>query len=450
MLADAAPRALWHDLHDARPTSTPPAGPDSADLVIIGGGFTGLWSAVMAKRRHPERDVMLLESEHIGFGATGRNGGFISDSLTHGLSHGLALWPGQIDELLARGRENLADLATDLAEAGIEADLRLVGKTIVATRPHEVSGLAGLSALLRDHGEDATLLTAAEVRADVDSPSYLAGVRVRTGGGLLDPMALGLGLRDWAARLGVRIHEGTAVTTVEPGLVRTARCDIRARTVIIATNAYRAPARRLRKYIVPVYDHVLATEPLSQQQWAAIGWSERQGMTDAGNQFHYYRPTADGRILWGGYDAIYHFGSAVDRAREQRDASHLLLAEQFAQTFPQLEGIRFTHRWAGLIDTTSRFTPHIGTDRTGTIAHAIGFTGLGVGFSRLAAIIAVDALDGIAAPGFVGQRPVPFPPEPLRYLAIQLTRSALAREDRTGRRGPLLRTLDRFGVGFNS
>ena len=181
-----------------------------------------------------------------------------------------------------------------------------------------------------------------------------------------------------------------------------------------------------------------------------LGWRERQGVTDAGNQFHYYRPTPDGRILWGGYDAIYHYGSSRSAAHEQRDISHRLLADQFLRTFPQLEGIRFTHRWAGLIDTSTRFVPYIGVDGGRTVAHAIGFTGLGVAYSRLAAALMIDALDGLPVPFYANKRPMPFPPEPARYLAIQTTRAALAREDRVGRRGLLLRTLDRFGVGFNS
>ncbi len=263
-------------------------------------------------------------------------------------------------------------------------------------------------------------------------------------------MALAGGLLDWARRLGVRLHEQTPATAVEPGVVRTPRAQVYARQIVLATNAYPAPVRRLRKYVVPVYDHVLVTEPLTDTQWKSLGWAERQGVTDAGNQFHYYRPLADGRILWGGYDAIYYFGSSTSQRREQRDASHRLLAEHFRQTFPQLDEVRFTHRWAGLIDTTSRFVPYVGVDRSGTIGHAIGFTGLGVAYSRFAAGAVLDALDGGQVPGLLTERPMPFPPEPLRYLAVQSTRAALAREDRTGQRGAWLRLLDRFGVGFNS
>lgn len=463
-LASARPVSLWHDLHDHQKTTEELHGPQSADLTVIGGGFTGLWTAITAKRRHPDWSVVLLEAGVIGFGASGRNGGFISESITHGLAHGLALWPDRIDELLQIGRDNLTGLAADLEAAGIDAQLHLTGKTVVATRPHEVDALAEVAALMTAHGEDAEFLDASQVRADIDSPTYLAGVRVRTGGGILDPMALTIGLRDWATRLGVEIHEGSRVTAVDGStaggraggsaaggsVVHTAEGQVRSRRVAVATNAYRNVVRRLRKYIVPVYDHVLATEPLTDEQWASLGWSERQGVTDAGNQFHYYRPTPDGRILWGGYDAIYYYGSSWSAAREQRDASHRLLADQFFETFPQLAGTRFTHRWAGLIDTSTRFVPYIGIDRTGAVAHAVGFTGLGVAYSRLAAALMIDALDGIPVPFYAGHKPMPFPPEPARYLAIQTTRAALAREDRVGRRGLLLRTLDRFGVGFNS
>jgi glycine/D-amino acid oxidase-like deaminating enzyme len=449
-LADAEPLSYWHDLYKLAPAHDALHGDTDADLVVVGGGFTGLWAAVAAKRRDPGRDVLLLEARHIGFGATGRNGGFISDSLTHGISHGLALWADQIADLLHRGRRNLADLVSDLTEAGISPDLHLVGKSIVATSEHQARDLEGLADILTRHGEDAELLDGVSVRAEIDSPTYLGGIRVRSGGGVLDPVALAVGLRDWAVRLGVRIHEQTPVLAVEPRHVRTPDGAVRTRQVIVATNADRNPLRRLRKYVVPVYDHVLVTEPLSAAQWRAIGWNERQGVTDAGNQFHYYRPLPDGRILWGGYDAIYYFGSKTDPARGRRDASHRLLAEHFFQTFPQLEGLRFTHRWAGLIDTSSRFTPYLGTDRSGTLAHAVGFTGLGVAYARLAALTMLDALDGTPVPSFLGDRPVPFPPEPFRYLGVQATRAALAREDRTGVRGRWLRTLDRFGVGFNS
>jgi len=173
-----------------------------------------------------------------------------------------------------------------------------------------------------------------------------------------------------------------------------------------------------------------------------------------GNRFHYYRLTPDGRILFGGYDAAYHFRGAIRAEDPARMRSYRTLASHFFQTFPQLEGLHFSHRWFGAIDTSPRFTPFFGTARRGRLAYAVGFTGLGVGSSRFAAQVALDLVDGHStertALGMVRSRPIPFPPEPLRYPVIRLTQAALEAEDRTGRRGAYLRLLDRLKVGFAS
>jgi glycine/D-amino acid oxidase-like deaminating enzyme len=448
----------WTDRPDAPEPCPHLTGAAHCDLLIVGGGFTGLWAAIEAKRLHPALDIMLVDGHEIAFGASGRNGGFISESLTHGIAHGTELWPEELDTLLRLGRENVLEIADFIASEGIDASLSLCGKTAVATRPHHLAQLRESAALHVAHGEDATLLDAEQMRADVDSPTYLGGMRVRTGGGLLDPAALCWGLKAAAQRRGVRIHEGTQVRGLRASgdgvEAATEQGSVRATRVLIATNAYPPLLRRLRMRVMPIYDHVLVTEPLSSSALASIGWAQNQGLTDVGNQFHYYRRTADDRILWGGYDAIYYFGNRTDSAREQRDASHALLARQFAQTFPQLEGLRFTHRWAGLIDSTSRFTPVFGTAMRGRVAYSVGFTGLGVAASRFGARVALDLLTAEATERtrlqMVRRKPVPFPPEPLRYPVIQATRSALAREDVNGSRGAWLRLLDRLGVGFNS
>ncbi len=457
-LRDAEPRVFWTDRPDAPAPSPGLVGRTEADLVLVGGGLTGLWAAIEAKQRDPGRDVLLLEAGAIGSGASGRNGGFISESLTHGLAHGLQLWPDEMPQLVRLGRDNLRQIADFVAAEGIDADLQLCGKTVVATRPHQVADLAASAALHREHGEDVELLDADAVRADVASPTYLAGLRVRSGGGLVDPARLVWGLRAAALARGVRIAESSAVaglTRSSTGVtVTTADGLVETQRVMLATNAFPPLLRRLRAWVLPVYDHVLVTEPLSAEQQASVGWHDRQGMTDAGNQFHYYRRTADDRILWGGYDAIYYFGGRTGVELEQRDSSHALLASQFFATFPQLAGLRFTHRWAGAIDSTSRFTPVFGTALDGRVSYALGYTGLGVAASRFGARVALDLVDGadseLTRLRLVRRRPVPFPPEPLRFPLVQVTRGALAREDDSGNRGMWLRLLDRFGVGFNS
>ncbi|MCT9934001.1 FAD-binding oxidoreductase [Planotetraspora sp. A-T 1434] len=460
MIKDAAPRVFWTDQPGAPGPWSPLRGRTTADLLIVGGGFTGLWAAVLAKEENPACDVVLVEAHSVAYGATGRNGGFISDSLTHGLGHGLNLWPTEIDTLLALGRENLAAIAAFAEAHGIDADLHLAGKTTVAVEPYQVEELRKAEKLHREHGEDAVFLDLGEMRADVDSPTYLGGLRVRGTGGVLDPAKLAWGLARVADRLGVRVFEGTKVTGLRQAgsAVEVATSGpegaavIGAKQVLLATNAYPAPLRRLRSFVLPVWDYVLVTEPLAPGQRESIRWPEGQGLTDAGNQFHYYRLTADGRVLWGGYDAIYNFGGSGE---EQRDASHNLLARHFFETFPQLHGLRFTHRWGGAIDSTSRFTPFFGTAMGGRVAYALGYTGLGVGASRFGALVGLDLLARRSTERtglrMVRRHPVPFPPEPLRWPVVEFTRRALARADADeGRRGPWLRLLDRFGIGFDS
>jgi glycine/D-amino acid oxidase-like deaminating enzyme len=225
--------------------------------------------------------------------------------------------------------------------------------------------------------------------------------------------------------------------------------------VLLATSAYPPLVRAVRRYVVPVYDHVLVTEPLSAAQRDAVGWANRQGVSDSANRFHYYRLTAGDRILWGGYDALYRPGGPVDDRYDDHDPTFARLSQHFFTTFPQLEGLRFTHRWGGAIDTCSRFSVFFGTAMGGRVAYAAGYTGLGVAASRWGAHVALDLLEGRETEAtrlrYVRRRPVPFPPEPLRTAVVRLTQNRLAAADRDGgRRGAWLRTLDALGLGFDS
>jgi glycine/D-amino acid oxidase-like deaminating enzyme len=256
----------------------------------------------------------------------------------------------------------------------------------------------------------------------------------------------------------VEILEHSPVSTLRergPAVVaKSPDGEVVARKVLLATNAFTPLLRSIRRYVVPVYDYVLMTERLTPDRLASIGWRGRQGLTDADNQFHYYRLTADNRILWGGYDAIYHFGNLVRDDLYQRPETFATLAANFFHTFPQLRGVRFTHRWGGAIDTCSRFSVMLGTAMRGRVSYAVGYTGLGVGATRFGARVALDLLDDRASEllrlELVRKKPIPFPPGPLRWSAIELTRRSLARADVTGRRHLWLRLLDRVGLGFDS
>jgi glycine/D-amino acid oxidase-like deaminating enzyme len=456
-LRDAAPRAFWLDHPDAPPTRPPLDGSAEADLVVVGGGLTGLWTALQAAEEG--KRVVLLEGERIAFGASGRNGGFCAASLTHGIANGLARWPGEMETLERLARENLDGIRATVARNAIECGWQDRGVIDVATEPHELEWLAQQAAQLRRFGWDAELLDAAALRAQVDSPTYLGGVWSRDSAALVDPARLCWGLARAAEEAGAVVHESSPVIALRPegAGVRadTAGGSVRSRHALLATSAFPPLVRAIRRYVVPVYDYVLVTEPLSEAQHHAIGWRGRQGISDMANRFHYYRQTDDGRIVWGGYDAIYDFGGRVAPERDQRPETFELLAEHFFATFPQLEGLRFTHRWGGAIDTCSRFSALWGRALGGRAAYVVGFTGLGVGASRFGARVALDLLDGRDTERtrleMVRRRPLPFPPEPARWAGIQLTQRALARADeRAGRRGPWLRTLDRLGLGFDS
>jgi len=461
-LADAAPSVFWLD-RAGRPEATEAlTGSHEADLVMVGGGFTGLWAARQALADDPERDVLVVEAGTIALGASGRNGGFLSSSITHGVENGRRHFPDEAATLGRLGDENYEGLLRDLDMLAIDACFEPVGELDVAVEPWQAEDLEGHADLLRDAGEEVELLDAAAVRAEVDSPTYLGGVWQRSHEGLVDPARLAWGLARAVREMGARVHEHTAVTSIRAdrvagrGLIlRGPHLHLRARRVLLATNAFPGLVAPIRRAVAPVYDHVLVTEPLSPAQWRSVGWAHRQGLSDAGNQFHYYRPTPDGRVLWGGYDALYHFGGRVSPEHEQDNATSRRLAEHFLTTFPQLEGVRFTHRWGGPIATTSRFMFTAGTRYSGRLAWSVGYTGLGVGASRFGARVALDLLAGEpterTALAAVRRPPFPFPPEPARWVAIQATRRAIARADANeGRRGPWLRLLDRFGVGFDS
>ncbi|HEX5201119.1 MAG TPA: FAD-dependent oxidoreductase [Actinoplanes sp.] len=458
-LNDALAEPYWLTQPGAPAPADPLAGLTTADLAVVGAGYSGLWTALIAKERDPSLDVVIVEAGTAGWAASGRNGGFCAASLTHGFDNGLARFPDELPELLRLGRENLDEISAAVARYGIDCDFRHTGELQVATEEWQWRELVAGCAAEAAHGLDVELLDRDSVRAEVDSPTYLGGVWDRTGCAMVDPARLAWGLRDACLSLGVRIYENTKVERISAtrgGLfLQTWRGGVDARRVALATGAHGRLLKRLQQFVVPVYDYALMTEPLSAAQLDAIGWRNRQGIGDAGNQFHYYRLTADNRILWGGYDAVYFNGGRITPAQDQREATFAVLADHFAATFPQLDGLRFTHKWGGVIDCCSRFSAFFGTAHGGRLAYAAGYTGLGVGATRFGAKVMLDLLGGtpteLTALTMVRTKPVPFPPEPVRSGVIQLTRWSIARADRhQGRRNLWLRTLDAMGLGFDS
>jgi glycine/D-amino acid oxidase-like deaminating enzyme len=455
---------FWLDDLPERPEHPALDSSTSADLAIVGGGYTGLWTALLARERMPGARIVLLEGRRVGWAASGRNGGFCEASLTHGRANGEERWPEEVDRLDRLGLRNLDGIERTVAEHGMDAEFERTGTLDVAVEPHQAEWLKEEAAAARERGDTTVeLLDGAATRAELDSPTFLSALQHRDTAALVHPAKLSLELARVAREQGVEIHEHTPVRELRTGRggavgaveLETDAAVVRADRVVLGTNAFPSLLRRNRLMTVPVYDYVLATEPLTTEQWDAIGWRNRQGVGDAANQFHYYRPTADGRIVFGGYDAIYHWGRRVRPRYEERPETFARLAGHFFTTFPQLEGVRFTHRWAGAIDTCTRFCAFFGTARAGRVAYAAGFTGLGVGATRFAAEVMLDRLGGtdteLTELRMVRERPLPFPPEPLAAAGINAVRWSLDRADHQhGHRNLLLRTLDRMGLGFDS
>ena len=451
---------VWFE-SDEMPEPLPPlVGDASCQLLIVGGGFTGLWAALQAKERVPDLDVILVEQTFVADGASGRNGGFLSSSLTHGETNGDYYFPGENERLYELGQQNMKEFIASLERYDIDAEYEKVGATSVATNDAMVSQLRAQYEAEKTAGEDVVWFDAEAMRREVNSPTYLAGLWRRGGlDGVVNPARLCWGLKKTILSLGVRIFEGTPVKSVVPdgdGMRTTCvKGTIQSDKILMATNAFPSPLSQIRKLVIPVWDYQLATEPLSDEQLAAIGWGEsRHALANEANMFHYYRMTKDNRITWGGGGAVcYYYGSRTDFGVADDAARFDRLSKEFLQTFPQLTGVKFTHRWSGIIASSTRFCMVPGVAFDGRVSWAVGYTGLGVGATRFGARIGLELLgyepSDVLDMLFVKRKAMNWFPEPLRWIGVTLTRHALSKADANGgKRGLWLKLLDFFHMGF--
>jgi glycine/D-amino acid oxidase-like deaminating enzyme len=457
-LADIKHIPFWMDDKEHPDPVSALTKPITTDLCVIGAGLTGLWAALLAKEANPSLDVVLLESSESGNGASGRNGGFMDYCLTHTIENGLSRWPDELITLNRMGYENLDSIEETIKRYEIDCDLQRTGEMVVATEPYQVEEMCHEPEQFAQYGLQLEWYDQEQTRAIVNSPTYLGGL-YDPHIAMVNPARLVWGLRRACLENGVRLFEQTQASGLSEEangiVIRTQYGQVKAQKVALATNAFPPLLKRLNYYIVPVYDYVLMTEPLTKAQRDSIGWEKRMGIGDAGNQFHYYRTSADGRILWGGYDAVYHWNNGFGPQLETDPESFGRLADHFFQTFPQLEGLRFTHAWGGAIDTCSRFSAFWGQAFGGRVAYTLGYTGLGVGAARFGAQVMLDLLNGEdnerTRLKMVREKPIPFPPEPVRSAVVHLTRWSMDRADRNnGKRNLWLKFLDATGLGFDS
>jgi glycine/D-amino acid oxidase-like deaminating enzyme len=439
---------------------TPLAGAEAADVAIVGAGLTGLWTALFLKQLDPALEVAVVEQGLAAYGASGRNAGMLSETVDH--SHGLAIehfGEAEARRLARLGETNIAELTEFLEARGIRCDYEPTGRLMLALTPAHVEEARRTVATARRLGLDSFhLLDREAAQAEVHSPLYLGGVRV-SGGGILDPVKLVDGLRAEAERLGVRVFERSRVEAVEPAgagtCVRGERGRVTARRVVLATSAYThhlLPG--ISRRFIPLYDYILVSDPLSPDQRSAIGWRKRQGVTDGRTFFNYYRLTADDRILWGTSEATYYAGNRVDPSCDHSPAHYAGLRESFRRHFPALAGLEFPYAWGGAICSTTRMTPFFGRALGGRVCYGLGYTGHGLGTTRLAgrilAHMALDRPSELLDLSLVRKKPFPYPPEPLRSWSVGAVTRALRKVDRGERPSLMLRVLERMGIGFSS
>ena len=423
----------------------PLTGPAEADVAILGAGFTGLWTAYYLLKREPSLRVVVLEAETAGFGASGRNGAWCN-----------AAFPVTPGELARRfGEEAARDLLLEMRGAvgevgrvseaeGIDAQYFPGGQLRVARGPAQVPGIEASYESMRSLGleEDLRLLDAEETARRVRITGA-EGALYSPHCATIHPARLARGLARAVEKLGGEIFEGTPVTDFETGAnprLVTEAGDVRARTVVLAGEAYLARLRKLRRQVLPIYSLIVLTEPLSEEQWAGIGWEGRECVASNRYTVDYLSRTPDGRILFGGRGAPYHYGSRIEDEYDLHDPTHELLRRTAKEWFPALENARFTHAWGGPLAMPRDWMPTMSYDPAEGVATARGYTGQGVATANLSGQTLADLILGrdtnVTRLPTVNHKPRPWEPEPLRWLGARYVQRGLMRaDDRAERTG---------------
>ncbi|MFX1765898.1 FAD-dependent oxidoreductase [Paraburkholderia sp. A1RI-2L] len=429
----------WLDNPDQPPAEPKLTRDTQADLLIVGGGFTGLWAAVQAKEQMPELDVVVIEAGRVAHGASGRAGGIISTSVMHGLPNAVRVFPNDIAQLEEFGHRNLDGFEETLKRYGIDADIEWNGEMTVAVDPDHVEHLRADYELHKQHGHDVVLLGEQATREQLDSPLFAGALWSRNRSGIVHPAKLAWGLKRAALALGVRLYEHSPLTSVkdegETVFVKTLGGSVRAPRVLFGSGTAKVGIPDINRRVLQVRDHVLATEPLTEEQLARIGWKNRQGIYDTRTQLNYFRLTKDNNIIFGGL-VSYHFDGDPHPPQDGQRETYYRLAEAFYKTFPQLSDVRFSHAWGGPIDYCSRGSVFAKRYLGGKGVFVAGYTGFGVAASRFGAFMGINILFGRNSPeqelDIARLGPSWIPPEPVRWLAAKVTFHAFDGADAEG------------------
>jgi len=363
----------------------PLKGSHKADIVIIGGGFTGLSSAYNLIRKFPDKRIVLLEGACCGYGASGRNGGFCDAGVPGLMSYTAEAGPEQGRRAFDATLYGLSQIRELISEHGVQCDFEENGMLEAAMNEEQAEHLEEEYKTYKSLGLDATLLQGKEFEAEIKSPRYIAGIKFPYGG-IVNPAKLARETKRVIDDAGVEVRERTIVMRVTPGRthrVETEMGEITAPVLVLGLNGYSHKLGFFRNHVLPLCSYVIATEPLSEAQWESIGWQNRQGIADMRVLFDYQRPTADGRIVIGGSDYPYYAGDALSSGNN-KPVIELLTSSLFT-TFPQLEGLRIEHAWGGTMGFTLDFVPSVGVmgDHK-NIFYGVAYNGEGVAFGQTA------------------------------------------------------------------
>ena len=430
---------FWLDSQESPELCDSLSGQCETDLLIVGGGFTGLWVAIQAKEENPQRKVILIEAKHVGVGASGRPGGIVSSSLLHDIENVKRTFPEEANEIYKLGVENLSGFEKDINRFDIQCDLEFGGELTVAVSDDGLPRLVEELENRKEFNSTAEVLDSKQTQEQINSPIFKGALWVRDRSGTVHPGKLVLGLKETALGLGVEIYENTALQSVKRNnkqlVVTTENGEITARKVLLATNAFSSGHRRIKNRVVSVIDRVLATEPLTSEQLDSLGWKNRQGVYDNRSQLNYMRLTEDNRIIFGGR-LTYRFANSTNTDLDKVKDPFIRLAEAFITTFPQLSEVKFSNAWSGPIALTTRKAVHYQRYHHGDMFYVGGYSGFGVSASRFGARIGLALLDGKNIPetkmGLAVNQPRLIPPEPFRWIGSKITMYALDTADEKG------------------
>lgn len=452
MNGDVRSISFWHDTLPEGDLSTlrpPLPGDTTADVAVVGAGFTGLWTAYYLARRDPSLRIVVLEKTFAGFGASGRNGGWASGLLPMSWEQVAAESSRAGALALQRAANATVDEVGRVAEAeGIDGHFAKGGYLRLATSPLQWERLQRDLEHARSWDqseEDLRLLDRREAREQISADGVFGGLYTPHCAAI-HPARMVRGLAEAVERLGVTIHEGTAVTSIEPGVARTEHGDVRAEVVVRALEGYTASLPEYRRRLVPIYSLMIATEPLPDGLWGEIGWRDRQTLNDDRRFLIYAQRTADGRIALGGRGAPYHWGSRIDPSYEHPRGVHDALRRSLVELFPALTDVAVTHRWGGVLGVPRDWFASVHYDRVTGLATAGGYAGDGVALTNLGGRTLADLITGtdsdLTALPWVGHRSRDFEPEPLRFVGInsgfRLADWVDRREAHTGRHATVL------------